>query len=109
MGSPITYLYQHYFPHRYPPLFVDGQLNPEWGSQLNRTVREWINIYRIDDFVGTRVTGGPDFPRNAWPIGTGGHTGYWKDEKALALMARYLPPLGGAAVGTASAAIRPAA
>jgi len=91
MGSPFTHLYQHYFPDRYPPLFADGRLNPKWGASLDKTVDAWVNLYRIDDFIGTCVEGSGTFPVNQKPLGPRGHTGYWSDAEALHLMAPYLP------------------
>jgi hypothetical protein len=65
MGSPISHLYQHYFPHRYPPLFSpDGKLNRPWGTSLDVTVQRWLNVYRADDYIGTIVQGREGFPVN---------------------------------------------
>jgi hypothetical protein len=101
MGSPFTHLYQYYFPHRYPPLFVaDGgreRFNPEWWS-LGENLGGWLNIFRVDDFVGTHIDGAADrsFPVNrclaagGWAKGAG-HTGYWQEAAALAEMAECLP------------------
>lgn len=86
MGSPITHLYGHYFPHRYPPLFADGKLNPAWGQWLDVTVQKWLNIYRVDDYIGTFVDGAPSFPENRRMRKDGGHTGYWGDSEARDLM-----------------------
>ena len=92
MGSPFTHLYQHYFPHRYPPLFSPGGSSEDWGTDLRRTVRSWLNVYRVDDFVGTYVDGDDT---SAFPINTslaaGGHTGYWRQREALEAMRPYLP------------------
>ena len=49
MGSPFSNLYQHYFAHLYPSLD-----SPFWSSLRKRTDR-WINIFRIDDPVGTEI------------------------------------------------------
>lgn len=82
MGSPLTHLYQHYFPNRYPSL-----ADPCWYG-LKRTLRHWVNLYRVDDFVGTYVEApvpgwvgrpphaGVPIPHNV-PIEEGGHTRYW--------------------------------
>jgi hypothetical protein len=96
MGSPFTNLYQYYFPHRYPPLFTDrDQLTHAWGSSLRRTVRAWTNIYRVDDFIGTRIAGdrAGEFPINRC-FAPGGHTAYWQQREIVELMLPYLP--GGA-------------
>ncbi|MEL7496412.1 MAG: hypothetical protein AAFN77_02290 [Planctomycetota bacterium] len=52
MGSPFHHLYQHYFGHCYPEL-----CQPFWAS-LRRRVDHWVNIFRVDDFVGLDI----DFP-----------------------------------------------
>jgi hypothetical protein len=90
MGSPFTHLYQYYFPNRYPPLFIDGGLNDQWGSHLTTTVKSWLNIYRVDDFVGTHIDGNGTFPTNVC-IAAGGHTGYWHQREALEAMRECLP------------------
>jgi hypothetical protein len=92
MGSPFTHLYQYYFPNRYPPLFVAGGLSPKWGSHFTKTVRSWLNVYRVDDFVGTHIDGDSSgrFPENIC-IASGGHTGYWHEAAALKAMSQYLP------------------
>jgi hypothetical protein len=80
MGSPLTHLYEHYCPSRYPPLIGHSR-----GGH-RRTVRDWINVYRIDNYVGTFVTPVPDRLNPAEtaevlvnvPIDPGGHVGYWR-------------------------------
>jgi hypothetical protein len=77
MGSPLTHLYQHYFPDRYDPL-----ASPAWAD-LRDTLARWVNIYRIDDYIGTFV----EVPAQGWPapnrpIHAGGHTEYW-DQPAV--------------------------
>lgn len=79
MGSPITHLYQHYFPYRYPSL-----CDPVWEG-MERTIKHWVNIYRVDDYIGAGVEERPGW-RNArgdavlknYAIGRGGHVGYWR-------------------------------
>jgi Protein of unknown function (DUF2934) len=79
VGSPLTHLYQHYFPFDYPPCD-----DPKW-SKLRPVVRSWYNVYRVDDYVGTFVTTGSEAPeRQDWPKNIpakpGGHTDYWKED-----------------------------
>ncbi len=89
LGSPLTNLYQHYFAHFYPPLD-----RPFW-SRLRKRVDRWINIFRIDDPVGTEI----NFPNNMnversssalnytnHPVGCRGHVSYWNDGEVLAIM-----------------------
>jgi hypothetical protein len=90
MGSPLTHLYQHYFPERYPSLFEGGNPDPAWGTELAKTVKRWVNIYRVDDFVGTEVVGRENYPVNVC-LKAGGHTGYWSEEEALKAMSAFLP------------------
>ena len=70
MGSPTTHIYQTYFGTVFP---VD--------NTVRDGIRKWINIFRFDDFVGTRVDG----PDDEWPVNhgvpPGGHTGYWTDDE----------------------------
>ncbi len=73
-GSPYTHLYQHYFPDQYPPRPGRLILGPVFGR--------WVNVFRIDDYVGTQVNGEPDVdrPRNI-PLAAGclyAHTSYWQ-------------------------------
>jgi hypothetical protein len=101
MGSPFTYLYQHYYPARYPNLFdIHGHMNRSWVPKtqvwledmtLDKTVQEWLNLYRVDDFVGTKIQGGsPNFPENAH-VGAGGHTYYWHQAEVLARLGPFMP------------------
>ncbi len=84
MGSPFTHLYQHYFPFRYPDL-----AHNQWTG-LKSTLRQWVNVFRIDDYIGTHVTPDPDWKTTNpitgnqepallnVPIDKGGHVGYWR-------------------------------
>jgi hypothetical protein len=75
MGSPLTHLYQHYFPNQYPPF------KEAYWKILHDLVPcgRWLNLYRFDDFVGTRVDGTkPDWPVNQCVSTTGGHVNYWR-------------------------------
>ncbi len=94
MGSPLKHLYQHYFQHVYP------RLNQPFWSQLRKQTDRWVNIYRIDDYVGREL----DFPEafqtphfdrcaNAgkiqygnFMVGPRGHQGYWEDIEVLNIM-----------------------
>jgi len=80
MGSPLTHLYQHYFPGRYGR-FRDGS----W-TDLKDHMRNWVNLYRVDDYIGTFIDeDDPTWvyrPRNV-PIAAGGHTGYWNQKEVF--------------------------
>jgi hypothetical protein len=101
MGSPFTYLYQYFYPSRYPELFDDhGKLNKpwvpkvagvlDWAKGFDKTVQKWVNLYRVDDFVGTRINGRQSFPDNI-PVGAGGHNYYWNQPQVLELLRQLLP------------------
>lgn len=90
MGSPFSHLYQHYFHHFYPPL------DSKYWELLSERVDRWINVYRIDDFVGTRI----DFPTDKslptsehphgqfsnFQVGPRGHMNYWADSDVLRIL-----------------------
>jgi hypothetical protein len=106
MGSPLSHLYQHYFGHCYPSLD-----QPFWTS-LRRRVDRWVNICRIDDFVGTNI----EFPEQVnaeslvprqseeskvdsffspavysnHAVGPRGHQSYWTDREVLQLLREHI-------------------
>ncbi len=98
MGSPITYLYQTYFGHLYPSFN-----SPQWDN-LRTRVDRWVNLFRIDDFVGQEVEfpikgrslqatpmlakdSGATIPScTDHPLGCRGHTNYWEDVEAVAVI-----------------------
>jgi hypothetical protein len=87
-GCPITHLYHHYMPVLY------GDLTQSRWRRLREHVPNWINVYRVDDYVGTWVH--PCV--GEWPInvavGPGlqlrGHTRYWETE-VMRRLKRWLP------------------
>ncbi|MEM7456854.1 MAG: hypothetical protein AAF456_21095 [Planctomycetota bacterium] len=105
MGSPFKHLYQHYFGHIFPSLD-----KPFW-SDIRKQADRWINLYRIDDYVGREI----DFPRNdGWcetemlgngldsvtvnpkceyrnyRLGPRGHMSYWTDRAAIEILRQEL-------------------
>lgn len=65
MGSPYTHVYEYYFPRNF--------------DVAKPKVDQWINIYAIDDYVGTVINGKtPTAPTNI-PVAAIGHNGYWTD------------------------------
>ena len=78
MGSPISHIYQYYFPDKYPAWKQDDR----WRHLFAR-VHTWRHYYRIDDFVGARLQEVPhakvDFAQTG--IGVGGHADYWRDRR----------------------------
>ncbi|MEL7351464.1 MAG: hypothetical protein AAFN38_08520 [Cyanobacteria bacterium J06560_5] len=85
MGSPLSHLYQHYFPSQYPSWQA-----AHWDKLFER-VSTWINLYRRDDYVGTQITcpkrSDVNFKNHA--LGLGGHLGYWRDDAAIAALLHY--------------------
>jgi hypothetical protein len=77
MGSPVTHLYQHYFPSRYA-----GLAEPQAWRGLRSSLARWVNVYRIDDCVGTFLEQPAGWPIDNVPIHAGGHTAYW-DQPAV--------------------------
>lgn len=89
MGSPYTHIYHRFFPRAFPSHRRRAPLLPD--AEGGRLVG-WVNLFRVDDFVGTHI----DAPRNralggppgAWPrevaLPRGGHTMYWIDGEAYA-------------------------
>jgi len=68
MGSPLTQIYGHYFEKNY-----------QFTKASNGALKNWFNIYRRDDFVGTRVQGNGVGAQNH-KIRAKGHSHYWSDE-----------------------------
>jgi hypothetical protein len=92
-GSPMTHLYQHYFPLLYNDL-TQGR----W-RHLRANLPTWVNLYRIDDYIGTHI----DSPAagslaGCWPQNLSlppgmllrGHTQYW-ESAVFHTVAGYLP------------------
>ena len=107
MGSPASHLYQHYFGHFYPH-FSDQF----WGT-LHQHVDRWVNIFRVDDFVGLDIDFGHPPKHNDpsqilsiathstspesllpkcsnHPVGPRGHTNYWADTEVLEVLKKEL-------------------
>lgn len=72
-GSPLKHLYQYYFCEY-------GDLKGEITT-LRNSIGRWINLYRIDDYIGTDIGGGSDLGVADEEIGPGGHTDYWKEDR----------------------------
>lgn len=89
-GSPFTHIYQYYFPRQY------GSLKEGEWPRLGNLVGRWVNLFRIDDYVGTNIEG----PKEGWPsnvplpVGYAqAHTSYW-EETIFRRIAAELPPAG---------------
>jgi hypothetical protein len=75
MGSPISHIYEEYFPENYP--------------LTRRDISEdfvWHNLYRTKDYVGQAIgtTGIP--PGNDLCVGDGGHSHYFNDQRVWTLL-----------------------
>lgn len=73
MGCPVTHIYGHYFDKSHQFTRTD-----------ERSIKQWLNIYRTDDFVGTRVEGNGTWAENV-SVGTGAHSHYWSDRRVWAI------------------------
>jgi protein-S-isoprenylcysteine O-methyltransferase Ste14 len=71
-GSPLTHLYEHYF-------FEYADLKG-YVQRLHDGIGRWINLYRIDDYIGTQIGDDWEMGIENRQIGLGGHTDYWKEE-----------------------------
>ncbi len=86
MGSPFHHIYQQYFHHFYPPL------DHEQWKNLRDRVSRWLNIFRIDDFVGTEIEFPDALPQardGTWSnhaVDPYGHMFYWRDRQVLSII-----------------------
>lgn len=68
-GSPLGHIYQTYFAEYDPKNPVpDG-----FAGALSR----WVNLYRVDDYIGGKVPAPEGLALTNLALGPGGHTGYW--------------------------------
>ncbi len=86
MGSPYIHVHRHYFPHAFPAVSEMKNLAPVTGGGV---LTGWINIFRIDDFVGTHIDPVGQWPQEN-PVPANGHTYYWIDENVFPLLKRFL-------------------
>ena len=75
MGSPYTHIYNHYFPSSFPDVSSRKGLQPVGNGGI---LDNWINIFRVDDFVGTHIDPDGIWPKEH-PVLPNGHTSYWVD------------------------------
>jgi len=86
MGSPFSHIYQHYFRHHYPSL-----ADPErWGT-LHKVLdpkdgKRWLNVYRVDDYVGRRIEDDDKGLIENVMIAQYGHTNYWSDGVVMGVL-----------------------
>jgi hypothetical protein len=86
MGSPLSHVYQYYFPRLYP-----GFEDRSWDI-LFCNVETWLNLYRSDDFVGTDVAKRGKLPGQR-ELKEGGHVKYWNEKDVFEALKNegYLP------------------
>ncbi len=95
MGSPYIHIYNTYFPS----LFADLRSRPTLQHRdAGGLLTDWVNIFRVDDFVGTHIdtrrhegvpNAGTGWPREV-PVPRGGHTNYWIDMNVMPSLLRTL-------------------
>ncbi len=87
IGSPYTHVYQNYFSNQF-------------GAPGPKHVTKWINVYTVNDYVGTRIDDGAregTVPkniereaeakeRNLGSLQPIGHNGYWTDEVVMQII-----------------------
>ena len=86
MGSPTSHLYGFYFAKEF------DLSSPHPSHDVTNGIESWLNIYRLDDFVGMDVTGPNEtFPKNEW-VPAQGHTNYWTDDCVLQHLRKHTFP-----------------
>ncbi len=89
LGSPFTHIYQQYFTHFYPALDT-----PAWKNFRDRVSR-WLNIFRIDDYVGTDIRFPDSLPQAVrgdytnHAVARRGHSYYWRDRQVLEIIRQH--------------------
>ncbi len=87
MGSPFSHIYQHYFRHHYPELrhghweTLSRRLGPRADGPA-----PWLNLYRVDDYVGRSIDESRTGLVENCPIRPRGHLGYWIDREVLGIL-----------------------
>ncbi len=71
-GSPLGHIYQRYFCGYAE---VVGELD-----KLQPGLTRWINLYRIDDYIGTWIGPHGEGPVENRALPPGGHVDYWKED-----------------------------
>jgi hypothetical protein len=69
MGCPLQHVYRHYFRENY-----------EVGQAPWHSAEKWLNIYRVDDFVGKTVGGFGLAVTDEAVVAAKGHSHYWSDQ-----------------------------
>jgi hypothetical protein len=86
MGSPYTHVHHEYFPRAFAAISAMPNLAPVKNGGI---LTDWINIFRIDDFVGTHIDPTGQWPREH-PVHANGHTYYWIDENVFPILKKFV-------------------
>ena len=85
-GSPIGTLYQEYF--------CEYERDQLINADLRRSLQNWVNMYRVDDYIGGPIAGPPEFPIENIVMKSGKHrhTEYWKEDRVARALDRMINP-----------------
>lgn len=86
MGSPVTHIYRRYFKEFFEVSTDNMPLATRTGSTVKKA---WYNIFREDDFVGTRIGDGDKDEATLaenHAVEPGGHSGYFTDFNVWAVL-----------------------
>jgi hypothetical protein len=72
LGSPYRNVFQYYFPHLFPDL----------TRERLASVSEAVNVFRVNDYVGTRISRTDDFVKDRCQPPRG-HLGYFSDREVI--------------------------
>jgi hypothetical protein len=86
MGSPYAHVHRHYYPRSFAAIGSMGALTKAADGGV---LDDWINIFRIDDFVGTFIDPSGQWPREH-PVPANGHTYYWVDENVFPILKKFV-------------------
>lgn len=87
MGSPYTHVQNYYFPASFAP--ISERENLKKVNKKRGSLTDWINIYRVDDFVGTYIDPDGIWPKE-YPVNPNGHTNYWIDTNVTKIIRKFL-------------------
>ncbi|MEM8841034.1 MAG: hypothetical protein AAGD47_04590, partial [Pseudomonadota bacterium] len=83
--NPFSHLYGYYFPDFF-----------KVPSKQDTYLSEWINIFRVDDPIGTHIGAKARRDQDAWPVEVpippGGHTYYWLEPEVRQVLHRVISP-----------------
>ena len=95
MGSPYVHVHRHYFPRSFREV---SKIDALAKAGKDGCLTDWINIFRIDDFVGTHIDPAGMWPREH-PVPANGHTYYWIDENVFPILKGFVETISPAKPG----------